>query len=258
MTRQEIENYIAIHGNGRQVVDTLKEMTAEGISIATITEAQLTERLNRKMLSELDATSYTQPEMKINGQPVQGTGQSIGTDKSSALTNINNNQSNRKAKNKSKKPIYKKWWFWVIIILLFGTFGSNVSPSKDNNTTSDKSKVVEEKADEVQEDTKEVADEKNPLTIATEKGQQYFASLDWNTVFPYGVKIHYIMDYNCTPVPEELADLGEYVAYSTAEITNGFGATYNSTIYLCMDEAGELTYAFYEEPDGSTSEIPIE
>lgn len=60
MTRQEIETYIAIHGNGRQVIDTLKEMNAEGINLATVTESQLTARLNQSILGVLDnGTQYS-------------------------------------------------------------------------------------------------------------------------------------------------------------------------------------------------------
>lgn len=54
MTKQEIENYIAVHGNARQVIDTLKAMNAEGVNLATVTESQLTARLNQSMLHDLD------------------------------------------------------------------------------------------------------------------------------------------------------------------------------------------------------------
>lgn len=109
MTKQEIEQYIAIHGNARQVVDTLKEMATEGTIISTITEAQLTDRMNAKMISELDIPTQENPVH-----------QSVEPDKYSYLDNVNNSQYNQSWMK--KKTVNKNVYVWICCFL-FGTLG---------------------------------------------------------------------------------------------------------------------------------------
>lgn len=92
---------------------------------------------------------------------------------------------------------------------------------------------------------------------AREKGWSYFAGTDWNSIFTFSSEVHYVLDYNFRTAREEESDYGTYVAYCSAEIQNAFGGVFNSHVYMYLDMWGEPSRLFYDEVDGSFTEIPL-
>lgn len=134
MTRQEIETYIAIHGNGRQVIDALKEMNAEGIPVASITESQLTERIDRSMLSAIEAQSVKEEPPAQPSFPANP----------SSYTNIaprdySNIQFVRVTTPQDSKLDVPKWVIALIIgffvLVLFGSMLMSVDTNEIESTS---------------------------------------------------------------------------------------------------------------------------
>lgn len=98
---------------------------------------------------------------------------------------------------------------------------------------------------------------KSAYEYVREKGWRYFAGTNWDGVFTYQSDVHYISDYNFRISYDYEDCYGYYVAYSSADIQNAYGAYINSCIYIYMSEWGDVTYVCYEESDGSLVELPI-
>lgn len=158
---------------------------------------------------------------------------------------------------KQKKKIYKRWWFWLIIVLLVvGGFG--VGGSDDTDTDDQEKATVEETTEATTEEATEPTT-KSEADIVSEMGQEWFQKIDWDNVFQYKSDVHYIMGYSCQKVTsDELKEYGDYVATSSADLQNGFGAEFTSTIYIFMDKNGIAQHVFYDEADGSSTEIPMD
>ena len=157
---------------------------------------------------------------------------------------------------KQKKKFYKRWWFWVIIALIvIGGFG--VGGSGDSDTDDQEKATVEETTEATTEEATEPT--KSEAEIVSDMGQEWFQKIDWDNVFKYKSDVHYIMGYSCQKVTsDELKQYGDYVATSTADLQNGFGAEFSSTIYIFMDTNGIAQHVFYDEADGSSTEIPMD
>ena len=157
---------------------------------------------------------------------------------------------------KQKKKFYKRWWFWVIIALIvIGGFG--VGGSGDSDTDDQEKATVEETTEATTEEATEPT--KSEAEIVSDMGQEWFQKIDWDNVFKYKSDVHYIMGYSCQKVTsDELKQYGDYVATSTAYLQNGFGAEFSSTIYIFMDTNGIAQHVFYDEADGSSTEIPMD
>lgn len=96
------------------------------------------------------------------------------------------------------------------------------------------------------------------LENAIEMGRWWFSNINWDTVFRYKHKIHYIVDYKCIETPEEFSEYGDYVGIAGADLQNGFGAEFTSHVYIFMDKSGAAQHVFYDEADGSSVEIPMD
>ncbi len=98
---------------------------------------------------------------------------------------------------------------------------------------------------------------KTAYEYVREMGWKYFAGTNWDGVFTYQCDVHYIADYNFRLSYDDEDWYGYYVAYSSADIQNAYGAYINSCIYIYMNEWGDVSYVCYEESDGSLVELPI-
>ncbi len=108
------------------------------------------------------------------------------------------------------------------------------------------------------EESKEDANEVDPLENAKKMGQWWFSNINWDSVFKYKHTIHYLADYKCIEAPEEFSEYGKYVGIAGADLQNGFGAEFSSHVYIFMDENGVAQHVFYDEADGTSMELPME
>ena len=140
------------------------------------------------------------------------------------------------------------------------------SVDKDVQKTEKKQPIDEnaqketEKADTVTEEkSKKEEVEKTPLENAQDMGFNWFNMIDWDTVFKYKCKVHYINGLSCKEVTDDnLKEYGKYVAIAPADLQNGFGAEFKSHVYIFMDKDGIVKHVFYDEADGSSREIPLD
>lgn len=167
---------------------------------------------------------------------------------------------------------YKDWSKTVKIIVAIASVIFMIIALANGNTEStkdvpdDKPKAQQEqtvnkdlKTEAEDESSEEAAEEKTPLEIASDMGRNWFMRADWDNVFQYKCKVHYVMDYRCQEVTDDtLKEYGTYVGISSADLQNGFGAEFKSNIYIFMDEDGGITHVFYEEADGNIAEIPLD
>lgn len=154
----------------------------------------------------------------------------------------------------------KKWIIIavIVLVLIIGAFGGNDDEDK-TTSASDNQTTTEETKEPVQEEAEEpVEEEKTPEQLASEMGQQWFTMINWDEVFKYKSDVHYIMDYQCIKTPDDLKKYGKYVAMAGADLQNGFGAEFKSTVYIFMDKDGIIKHVFYDEADGSSTEIPLD
>lgn len=149
----------------------------------------------------------------------------------------------------------KKWIIIAVVALLilicaFGGGGeSEPEDTADQPTTSETTEAA----------TEATTEEKTEEEVAYEMGQTWFQMVDWDSVFKYKADVHYIADYECQKVTsDELKQYGEYVAMAGADLQNGFGAEFSSTVYIFMDKDGIAKHIFYDEADGSSVEIPMD
>lgn len=91
------------------------------------------------------------------------------------------------------------------------------------------------------------------LDDAYEQGKDYFMSIKWNEVFPYGAKVHYIKDYHCKRSND--SERGYWEATASAKLTNEFGAKFNSYVKIYMNEKLEMVSCYYTDADGNDVEI---
>lgn len=154
-----------------------------------------------------------------------------------------------------KKPIYKRKWFIALIafLILCGIGGGG---SDDKKPAKDQNAAVSEEQKKEQKEQEQKEEKKTPDEIASEMGQNYFTTIQWDDVFKYKAKVHYILDYTCGKTKDNT--YGDYVATAGATLQNGFGAEFESTIYIFMDKNGIIQHVAYEEADGSIMEIPMD
>ena len=165
----------------------------------------------------------------------------------------------------------------IIAIGCIGAVFSNGSDddndyTADTDTTEATEVIVEEETTEPTEATEEETTEpteateeetteptKSQLEEVSDMGQYWFQHIDWDGVFKYKSDVHYIMGYSCQKVKsDELRKYGKYVAMADADLQNGFGAEFSSTIYIFMNKKGIAKHVFYDEADGSSTEIPMD
>lgn len=166
---------------------------------------------------------------------------------------------------------------WKPIVIIFVTllFLLIVAPADTNKTTTEEGKpqteTVTEEDTEAEEETEandkkdsEEDEEKSEaeqqienLATARTKAVEFFATVNWNSVFKYKYKIHYIAQLEVGESANH-EDLGKYVAIAPAEVQNGFGAISNGEIYVYMDEDFNITHVIYDSPDEPWQEISIE
>ena len=127
----------------------------------------------------------------------------------------------------------------------------------DKITQSETSKKKESKKNDVKSDDNTESD-KTPLEEAYDMGKQWLRSADWDAVFPYGCKMHDIIDYSCKESEPESSQYGKYCASVGMDLKNAYGAEFKSLMLVFMDENYIMTHVFYREADGSYIEIPLD
>lgn len=90
-----------------------------------------------------------------------------------------------------------------------------------------------------------------------DKGLEHFESLDWESVFQYGITINYD-EYQCATTTEEGKEYGVYAAVVPAYVTNMFGAQFKTNIFIFMNDEGDISRIFYDDPENGTTEVPYE
>lgn len=103
-----------------------------------------------------------------------------------------------------------------------------------------------------------VSKETYEFDTVEEKGREWFIDIDWNNVFAYKSKVHYILDYSCQPTDEEFKKYGKYVAMASADLQNQYGAEFKSHVYIFMNKKGDIKHIFYDEATGESIEIDKE
>lgn len=127
----------------------------------------------------------------------------------------------------------------------------------DKTTQYEISKKKEPKKNDVKSDDNKESD-KTPLEEAYDMGKQWIRTADWDAVFPYGCKIHDIIDYSCKESEPESAGYGKYCASVGMDLKNVYGTEFKSLMLVFMDENCIMTHVFYREADGSYVEIPLD
>ena len=170
----------------------------------------------------------------------------------------------------NKKKFYQKWWFWLIIGILIGLYISPNNKKNEKTTTETSTEIINNTTKETTEAvvipttesttevTTEATTEQSEEDAVNEMGQNWFMNIDWEKVFPYKSDIHYIIGYSCQKTNKDFKKYGKYVATASADLQNAFGAEFESTIYIFMDKKGVAKHIFYDEADGTTTEIDMD